>query len=129
MQQFCWKFAVCLLALSAATGGLLAEDAKPAAADKAAVDAGAPAPYDEVYAQLKKTMADLAEYQIKLQFGSQEQRQEVAPKYLQLVKQLPELTQNLQAAAENAYAANDKDEKLGLLLMTIAIGDLRKDNY
>ncbi len=103
---------------------------KAATANQSTTSASAArAEFDQVYDQWKKSVAELSELQIKLKFGSQSQFGVSSTRYIELIKQTDELAEKLQQAAEKAFIENDQDTKLGTLLLTIAVGDLRKDNY
>lgn len=97
--------------------------------EKSPTDSAPQAEYRQVHDEWEKSLTELAELQIKIRFSSPQEVAELSPKYVDLVKKTDELATQLQASAEKAYIADDQDAKLGLLLFTMAVADLRKDYY
>ncbi len=129
MLRIVWMFVALGWTLTWPCSRMLIAAEDLAASTAKVSDTASQSDYQQVESEWKKSLAELGELQIKIQFGTLAQRREIAPKYVALLHETNHLAEKLTAVTEKAYTANDKDEKLGLLLMTAAVGDLRKDDY
>jgi cyclophilin family peptidyl-prolyl cis-trans isomerase len=98
------------------------DDAKPAAQGDGE--------FRQVYDQWQENLTQLAAAQVKMRATAG------TPQYVEAVRQANTLDEKalalyakLQAAAEKAYAADADNREIGDLLLTIAVGQLRKDQY
>ena len=96
-------------------------DAKPGAGD---------GEFRQIYDQWQENLKQLATAQIKMRATAG------TPQYAEAVRQANELDgkaldlyAKLQAAAERGYSAGADNREIGDLLLTIAVGQLRKDQY
>jgi cyclophilin family peptidyl-prolyl cis-trans isomerase len=85
--------------------------------------------FRQVFGQWKSLLGDLAERQAKDAAESASGKFALKPPDKQLVKQAEEILPKLQAAAEKAYLADDKNKQIADLLFAMSLAHLRNDNY
>jgi cyclophilin family peptidyl-prolyl cis-trans isomerase len=118
----CWTTAMLCLSLFAGRPLLAAEP--PSAAPGTSETE-----FHDVYQKWLGALAEVAELQIEFVAASGADRVVVHSKFAAAVHAAQDLLPGLQAAAEQAYLANDSSKSLGDLLFVMAVGHLRKDNY
>jgi cyclophilin family peptidyl-prolyl cis-trans isomerase len=128
--------------------GVVAADSKPAKNDLKQTDAGSNvaagkdavatqpssesnsnSEFQELFKRWRAALADLAQVQVSLRVSSEASRAGLAQRYNAAMAQAAALEKQLRDAAEKAYAAHDPDPEIGKLLFTMAVGDVRKDDY
>ncbi|HTQ37831.1 MAG TPA: peptidylprolyl isomerase [Pirellulales bacterium] len=85
--------------------------------------------YRQLLDQWRAALAVVANVQAQLRVAGPQKPDALAIQYATVVAQADALVPPLQAAAEKAYAADDKNPELGLLLYNMAVNNLRIDNY
>jgi cyclophilin family peptidyl-prolyl cis-trans isomerase len=85
--------------------------------------------FKSLVGQWRSALADLAQVQARLNIIGPEQREAISQQYWTAMQRAGALASQVQAAAEKAYAANETDPEVGQLLFSMAVGNLRKDNY
>jgi cyclophilin family peptidyl-prolyl cis-trans isomerase len=120
---------------TAAAGGSAKQNSAAASSDKAsaASDAAAladpGAEFKRLFSQWQAVLVNLAELQANFRVTTLELREALTPQYSAVLAQANTLASQLQAAAEKAYAAGERDPEIGQLLFTAALADIREDNY
>jgi cyclophilin family peptidyl-prolyl cis-trans isomerase len=85
--------------------------------------------YRQALTQWQAALVDVADVQAQLGATPPPQRGPLMPQYSFFVTKANSLQNALQAAAEKAYAVDDKNSELADLLYNMAIGNLRSDRY
>src|SRR5262249_16294065 len=85
--------------------------------------------FKALFGQWQAALTDVAQLQANLRITTPEGREALTPQYSAAVVKPNAILGALQAATEKAFSAGDNDPEIGKLLMTIAVGDVRKDNY
>jgi cyclophilin family peptidyl-prolyl cis-trans isomerase len=89
----------------------------------------ASAEYHQLYGQWKDAVADVGRLQAKLAVSTSSELEATRKQFADVTAKAAELTGKLEAAAEKAYLADNKNRELGDLLLSMAISNLRRDNY
>lgn len=100
---------------------LHAAEEKPPAADSDE--------FKQVEHQWKSLLTEIAEAQSKVAAATPTERLAIKSEVDKLTRQADELSPKLQAAAEKAYLADDKDKGKADLLFIMALAHLRSDDY
>jgi cyclophilin family peptidyl-prolyl cis-trans isomerase len=106
---------------------------KDAASDKVAKDSqnqpNETATFPELLQQWKAALVNVAELQAAWTVTPTGRREVVGQQYGQALANSSALTAQLQAAAEKAFTAGDQKDEAGKLLLTMAVANIRDDNY
>lgn len=108
------------------------EAAKPSTAtqpEKTTAEADDNLDFKQLLERWHNALADFAQVQANLRLTVPAQRETLAQQFSIAALRADALAQKLQTVAEKDYAAGDKNSELGPFLFSIAVGDLRKDNY
>jgi cyclophilin family peptidyl-prolyl cis-trans isomerase len=109
-----------------------AEAAKPSAAaqpEKSTAEADDKLDFKQQLERWQNALADFAQVQTNLRLTVPTQREALAQQFSGTALRAKALAQKLQAVAEKDYVAGDKNPELGKFLFTIAVSNLRNDNY
>jgi cyclophilin family peptidyl-prolyl cis-trans isomerase len=91
--------------------------------------ADASADFKHLLSQWQAALTDMAQVQANRFVTTATEREVLEPQYAALVLKANAMLGPLQSAAEKAFSAGDTNPEIGKLLMTIAVGDVRKDDY
>jgi cyclophilin family peptidyl-prolyl cis-trans isomerase len=119
---------------SASVGG--AAKAQDAASNgmsttNAATPSDAATEFRRLFEQWQSTLADVARAQVQINphVTTAEGREAIFQEYGAAAARANALEIQLQAAAEKAFVAGNRDPEIGQLLFTMAVANIRKDNY
>ncbi|HEY2882519.1 MAG TPA: peptidylprolyl isomerase [Pirellulales bacterium] len=102
------------------------EDSPKPAGDSTTAASGAEAEYRSLYKQWQALAADMAELHMRFQLPATD-RAALEKQREELVGKTDELSARLQTAAEQVYAADNKNQEVGSLLFTMAATYLAQD--
>ncbi|HEY2759894.1 MAG TPA: hypothetical protein VGI75_04105, partial [Pirellulales bacterium] len=90
---------------------------------------GEAATFPQLLEQWKAALVNVAEMQAAWTVTPISRREVVSQQYRQALANSAALTAQMQAAAEKAFAAGDQKDEAGKLLLTMAVSNIRDDNY
>jgi cyclophilin family peptidyl-prolyl cis-trans isomerase len=92
-------------------------------------ESGHDSDFRELFKRWQAALTNLAQVQVSLRVSNPASRAAMTQQYNAATTQAAALEIQLQNAAEKAYAAHDPDPEIGQFLFTMALGNVRSDNY